>query len=494
MPIKDQGTQWTGIPHCLTAPEAGKDGVIYPARNLIMDAQPSSSAAGICRICSRQYSKYTCPRCNVRYCSLECYKKHSERCTESFYRENAVNELRGVRAGDDQRQSMLKILRRVAEQDADGALGSAEGGDSDLQGSACDEDSDAESDGDSTDLSAGTLQRLLERAQAGGDLSITEGDLTEGELQAFHRAVASGAASHLVEEWDPWWYTEEARSKRLTQAGTRLVLVAEQGEGAAGNGPEGGVGDVGGVPAGPPAPLPTLKSLLHGREPSDLLRWQLLDLLYSYCHMMRRYNGEYAAETVGAVGEMLSLSDILHGHAGPDCASSRPSVLLEMMARAAGLLGPGSRAAAMLLAQDAAALVSAGRGAVVCAVWDALTAVRAALEEAAGKASMRGGPGKQEVKRLRKQLQAAARKLEFLASWANELPVAQYEALAESARSTCENLEGQLQEEASQAAARGGAGPRPPMEQLLSGMASLSVSAPPQKSAPAPKKVEVIEP
>eukprot|EP00873_Tetraselmis_striata_P006740 jgi/Tetstr1/427004/TSEL_017209.t1 len=225
MPIKDQGTQWTGIPHCLTAPEAGKDGVIYPARNLIMDAQPSSSAAGICRICSRQYSKIHLPalQCSILLPGV-ANKKHSERCTESFYRrcasapewqccmthnggsgtatKNAVNELRGVRAGDDQRQSMLKILRRVAEQDADGALGSAEGA---IQTSraARDEDSDAESDGDSTDLSAGTLQRLLERAQAGGDLSITEGDLTEGELQAFHRAVASGAASHLVRNGTP---------------------------------------------------------------------------------------------------------------------------------------------------------------------------------------------------------------------------------------------------------------------------------------------------
>eukprot|EP00873_Tetraselmis_striata_P006739 jgi/Tetstr1/427003/TSEL_017209.t2 len=231
MPIKDQGTQWTGIPHCLTAPEAGKDGVIYPARNLIMDAQPSSSAAGICRICSRQYSKIHLPalQCSILLPGV-ANKKHSERCTESFYRENAVNELRGVRAGDDQRQSMLKILRRVAEQDADGALGSAEGA---IQTSraARDEDSDAESDGDSTDLSAGTLQRLLERAQAGGDLSITEGDLTEGELQAFHRAVASGAASHLS-------FREGGGSAAVAMAvvylgsetGTRLVLVAEQGE------------------------------------------------------------------------------------------------------------------------------------------------------------------------------------------------------------------------------------------------------------------------
>ncbi|MCL7034889.1 hypothetical protein MKW94_024683, partial [Papaver nudicaule] len=28
----------------------------------------------ICRVCQKQFSQYTCPRCNLRYCSLQCYK------------------------------------------------------------------------------------------------------------------------------------------------------------------------------------------------------------------------------------------------------------------------------------------------------------------------------------------------------------------------------------------------------------------------------------
>ncbi|GJV44163.1 zinc finger HIT domain-containing protein 2 [Tanacetum coccineum] len=43
--------------------------------------------------CQKQFSQYTCPRCNTRYCSLPCYKSHSLRCTESFMRDNVMGEM-----------------------------------------------------------------------------------------------------------------------------------------------------------------------------------------------------------------------------------------------------------------------------------------------------------------------------------------------------------------------------------------------------------------
>lgn len=36
--------------------------------------------------CLTQFSRYICPRCNITYCSLPCYKQHSSGCTEAFYR------------------------------------------------------------------------------------------------------------------------------------------------------------------------------------------------------------------------------------------------------------------------------------------------------------------------------------------------------------------------------------------------------------------------
>lgn len=47
----------------------------------------------------------------------------------------------------------------------------------------------------------------------------------------------------------------------------------------------------GGLPAAPQDPLPLLASLTKA-VPSPLLQWQLLDILYTYCFVMRLYNGE----------------------------------------------------------------------------------------------------------------------------------------------------------------------------------------------------------
>lgn len=44
-----------------------------------------------------------------------------------------------------------------------------------------------------------------------------------------------------------------------------------------------------------PGELPKLASLTKA-APSPLLRWQLLDVLYAYCLIMRLYNGEPMAD------------------------------------------------------------------------------------------------------------------------------------------------------------------------------------------------------
>ncbi|CAN0908894.1 Zinc finger HIT domain-containing protein 2 [Linum grandiflorum] len=67
----------------------------------------------ICHVCQKQFSQYTCPRCNSRYCSLQCYKSHSVRCTESFMRENVVGELKHLKTGDESKRKMMDILKRV---------------------------------------------------------------------------------------------------------------------------------------------------------------------------------------------------------------------------------------------------------------------------------------------------------------------------------------------------------------------------------------------
>jgi hypothetical protein len=78
--------------------------------------QARAQGPPLVRRCARQYARYTCPRCNLAYCALACYKQHSESCTSQFHKEHAAGELQGVRAEDGDKRAMQEILRRVAEQ------------------------------------------------------------------------------------------------------------------------------------------------------------------------------------------------------------------------------------------------------------------------------------------------------------------------------------------------------------------------------------------
>ena len=64
-----------------------------------------------CIVCAENMGRYTCPRCFAHYCSADCYRKHGERCTESFYQEHVVDELHSRPVTSDaERREMIAIL------------------------------------------------------------------------------------------------------------------------------------------------------------------------------------------------------------------------------------------------------------------------------------------------------------------------------------------------------------------------------------------------
>ena len=46
----------------------------------------------ICIICNENASKYTCPSCSIRYCSIPCYKIHQEKGHESVKVSDELSE------------------------------------------------------------------------------------------------------------------------------------------------------------------------------------------------------------------------------------------------------------------------------------------------------------------------------------------------------------------------------------------------------------------
>ncbi len=48
----------------------------------------SSDKMKSCKLCYKDAGRYTCPRCNIPYCSSVCYKCEAHaQCSEQFYKE-----------------------------------------------------------------------------------------------------------------------------------------------------------------------------------------------------------------------------------------------------------------------------------------------------------------------------------------------------------------------------------------------------------------------
>uniref|UniRef100_A0A7I4BAU3 HIT-type domain-containing protein n=1 Tax=Physcomitrium patens TaxID=3218 RepID=A0A7I4BAU3_PHYPA len=173
----------------------------------------------ICRVCTRNFSQYTCPRCNIRYCSLQCYKKHSVRCTEQFARENVLEEMKGLNVTPESKQRMLEALQRIHFDDE----GRSVFEDDYMQVLNGEGEEPSEIGFDTEELlSEDTLQSLQE------GVSISFEDLSASEKKAFMRAVAAGKFSHLIKPWDPWWTHPLAHNISLTKSGMQLVQPLEE--------------------------------------------------------------------------------------------------------------------------------------------------------------------------------------------------------------------------------------------------------------------------
>ncbi|OMP02861.1 SHQ1 protein [Corchorus olitorius] len=298
----------------------------------------------ICHVCQKQFSQYTCPRCNSRYCSLPCYKSHSLRCTESFMRENVVSELRQLQPDDATKRKMLEILKRVhSEEEAHSSFSNE------------------------------TIQKIL----SGGEVSFD--DLSLEEKKRFQRAVASGELSKLIEPWDPWWLKSAARSICLSKDGTRLVQPMATQEASMSAEDDVERNQSSGIPPGPEIPLPSLRQLIS-TEPSPLLAVHLVDIVYSYCFTLRVYNGDWQSDAIGSTMVVLSISCVL-GQAGqPETVRQALSYCLEHTCSPA-YRHIGGLQFGMALVDDVASLLSLGGPALICMLCDLQRMILAAERE-----------------------------------------------------------------------------------------------------------------
>ncbi|GAB2227793.1 hypothetical protein Droror1_Dr00009620 [Drosera rotundifolia] len=119
---------------------------------------------------------------------------------------------------------------------------------------------------------------------AGGEIEY-DGMSTE-EKELFRRAVASGELSKMIEPWDPW-LKPPARTLTLSRELVKPLSTHDNPESSKDDSESDSANE---IPAGPETPLLTVSNLTTA-EPSPLIAFHLIDILYSYCFTLRLHNG-----------------------------------------------------------------------------------------------------------------------------------------------------------------------------------------------------------
>lgn len=240
--------------------------------------------------CNEKQSKYCCPRCEIFYCSLDCYKSENHmQCSESFYRECVNSELMSHHAGDESRDKMVDILKRMQDEDnidIDNLI--------EYDDEPADSDDEAEID-------------LQDRIK---DLNLDDADavwnaLTEDERNEFEALLNQGDVGSIVPQWEPWW--SYRRDKKLVED-----VAVDDGE-ALKNCPE--------LKA-----VPKFETLTTA-TPSPAIKNNITNVLASYAFIMRYFNGDI--QPAEAVICLLNICDNLDSNANYD----DPAIALESVAQ-----------------------------------------------------------------------------------------------------------------------------------------------------------------
>ncbi|KAL7096166.1 hypothetical protein ACP275_10G066300 [Erythranthe tilingii] len=355
-----------------------------------------SNSRIICRVCEKQFSQYRCPRCNIHYCSLHCYKSHSLRCTESFMRDNVMGELQQTRPDEESKSKMLDILKRFHEQEEIDSLDEEE-----LDSS----------------LSEETIQKIL----SGDQLNLD--DLSTEEKKHFQRAIISGELSKLIEPWDPWWLKPSAKNISLTSDGTqRIQRIVKEYSVESENDTDSD--ELHEVPAGPTTPLRPVNKLVSS-DPSPLLAFHLVDIIYSYCFTLRLYNGDWKTDPIESSITVLTVSSVLgQGERHTETVLEALSHCLEQTCspeyKHAGGLQFGLR-----LMDDVVHLLSLGGNALVCLLCDLQKMIQSG-ERGLKSEKIR----KSKRAELKGKLKSVDRKVYFMMCWVHEQPLEAWASLA----------------------------------------------------------------
>ncbi|KAM6969991.1 zinc finger HIT domain-containing protein 2 [Aplochiton taeniatus] len=261
-----------------------RDGVELPSRGTNITDQSlftndeddsiTTTKSRLCGLCLSKLSCYTCPRCNIPYCGLVCYRSsdHSA-CSEEFYKESVLQELKSIgKTESDSRKKMQDILLQLrheaegTDRGMESVFGEVQNGsgagiynDDEVVGAdrlqifeLLSRLAEIQSSGNGSEEEiediliklkeiGGEHEHWKQLAGADGDVEV-EGDdeldlvdklsgldvnalseealwdlLSSQEKEKFKCLIKDGNVGGLVPLWKPWWALHEDRNKVLVE-------------------------------------------------------------------------------------------------------------------------------------------------------------------------------------------------------------------------------------------------------------------------------------
>lgn len=472
--------QWTDIG---PEPELG-DGIIIPPRGAAagpeqsltladdeqaVDRQEPRERSPVCMLCKCKPSRYTCPRCNLPYCSLSCYKTPEHlSCSEDFYKESVLQELKVMgkteAEGRKKMQEILIGLRKKAEM-TDGGMESLLKKEGVLSEALAQGQVDTKINIEAVELlsrlaelqeggedNAEELETILEKLQkigrmeddAENDEDDAENDLDEGlqgvdidglseeqlwgllnkrEKEEFAGLLKHGALGGLVPLWKPWWeqhkedgrvlveVLQEEMNKRQNDKDDTIKSLQETQRTKCN--PK--VKDLKNIQCVPPisTKIPKLSSLCS--NPSHLVGFSLVNALFGYTFTLSFFNGDTESLIFELCDMILVLSEVLSSNkvfnSVHEAIDSGETLILH-----GGYLDKDDLSAPTR-AVEAVAHILTGRNREDPTGYclSALSQLRSVLSQARAALSKEGDEGSK-----RQKFFLASKKCEFLQSWVLE--------------------------------------------------------------------------
>lgn len=207
----------------------------------------------VCAVCSKNQARYACPRCQIQYCCVECYRKHtsgkdgeSQACTEDFYKNRVA--------------SILELEARERKVETANLLNA--------HYKSYREDEQSPEDVLSDQLH--DLLQILDEQQDENLLPEQVLALLPPALRSdFQRDLQNGKLQDmLLKRWFPWW------KRQLGVDGD------DQGSFRSGKTLDEKLMNV-----------PKFGTISRSRQISHSLLFNLFDVIYAFCWTMRLYHG-----------------------------------------------------------------------------------------------------------------------------------------------------------------------------------------------------------